>query len=64
MSEHDSQTTAESSIRLLARETYRKTRFAHPHMPHEDTAAGQMKLDRLFDILWKHVGQGSAKTHG
>lgn len=58
----DQPITTEASVRLLARETYRTTRSAHPHMPHEDTAAGQMKLDRLFDILWKHVG--SAETHG
>lgn len=42
-----------AEVRKLARETYNKTRAAHPHMPHPDTEAGQMKLERLFDILAK-----------
>lgn len=43
----------ETELRKIARETYSKTRAAHPRMPDPDTEAGQMKLERLFDIIAK-----------
>ena len=46
-----SRDTIDSELRQLARDAYCLTRRSHPHMPAPDSAEGQRKIDRLFDII-------------
>lgn len=47
-------------IRALALETYRKAMIGRPHMPDPGTPEGQRKIDRLEDIMRRHVEAAAA----